>query len=344
MKKVLFALLLMVVALAVLPIFLPKNLYVEKEYILDAPVEQVYTHFNDLKKFTKFDAWSSKDSAIILKFSSPFFGEGASYKWQSEDKEVGEGSMTISEARLNEFITYNLNFGEVKGNSSEVIFQRLDDDKTRVIWSFDSVEANYPFQIFNLLMKGTVKNNLERSLENLNCILQKPAQLDYANQDVEIGGFQIVEQGPKKLFGVIQQTSINDEEIGTAMSESFGLVRSYLVDASNLSDEEIGKPTVIWKQYDQEKNAALFYCGYIVNQTVAEVDDLEFTDIPGGKFLTTFHNGGFNTLEATYKRMRNFAEVQNIELSTETYDVYYSDAETTEESEMRIQVFIQILN
>lgn len=344
MKKVLFVLLLFVVALAVLPTFLPKTMHVEEEYVFDAPIEKVYNHFNDLQKFTQFDAWSKKDSTIILTFSSPANGEDASYQFKSNNKKVGDGSLKIISTKINEFINYEMNFGDINGNTSEVIFQRMEDDKTRVVWSFDSDDAKYPFQIFNLLMKGSAKENLKKSLENLDVILQKPIQLNYANLDVEKGGFQIIEQGPKKLFGVLQQTSVDDEEMETAMAETFGLVRSYLVDAHGLSVEELGKPVILWKQFDDENNMALFYCGFILEKIVPEEGDLEYTNIPGGKFLTTFHNGAHRTLDISYNRMRTFADVQELELSNDTYDVYYNDADTTDEKDLRTQIFIPILN
>ncbi|MDG4951065.1 GyrI-like domain-containing protein [Weeksellaceae bacterium KMM 9724] len=343
MRNLLFALLLLVVGLAVLPLFLPKSMYVEEEYILDAPVEKVYSHFNDLQKFTKFDAWVQKDSAIVLEFSSPSYGEEASFSWKSEDSDLGNGSMTITETKLNEFIYYDVSFGDREGNLTEVIFQRMEDDKTRVIWSFDSGEVGYPFQVYNILMKGSVKANLRKGLENLNAILNKPVELDYKNQDVEKGGFQIVEQDPKKLFGVIQQTSIAGEEMNMAMTETFGLVKSYLMDANNLSVEQIGNPVVLWKQFNIEADNALFYCGYIFNEEVPEIDDLEYADIPGGKFLTTFHNGSYDSLYVTYNRMRKFASVQLFELSNDTYNVYLNNPEETAEDELKTQVFIPII-
>lgn len=343
MRNLLFALLLLVVALAVLPLFLPKSMYVEEEYILDAPVEKVYSHFNDLRKFTKFDAWVQKDSTISLEFSSPSYGEEAYFSWESKDSELGNGSMTITETKPNEFIYYNVNFDDKEGNLTEVIFQRMDDDKTRVIWSFDSAEVGYPFQVYNLIMKGSVKANLKKGLENLNAILNKPLKLDYSNQNVEKGGFQIVEQGSKKLFGVIQRTSIAGEEMNMAMNETFGLVKSYLVDANGLSEEQIGKPVVLWKQFDMEADNALFYCGYIFNEEVPELDDLEYVDIPEGKFLTTFHNGSYDSLYVTYNRLRKFANVQQFELSNDTFNVYLNDPENTAEDDLKTQVFIPIL-
>lgn len=344
MKNVLFILILFVVGLAVLPLFLPKSMYVEEEFVFDAPIEKVYNHFNDLQKFTKFNTTTVADSTVVLNFSNPSYGEEAHYSWQSEIKEVGDGSVSIIETRTNEFIIYEVSYGDSEGNVSEVIFQRMNDEQTRVVWSFDSDEVGYPYQILNYFRKGKVKNNLKESMENLNQILQSPVKLDYSNLDVDKGGFQIVEQESQRLFGIYQQSSTMEEEINTAMGETFGLVRSYLIDNNNLSAAEIGPPVVLWKLNDKERDVALFYCGFIIDATVPEVEDLEYVDVPGGKYLTTFHNGEFNTLDITHNRLRQFADVQEIELSRDAYEFYYNGMNEQDFEKPRTQIFIPILN
>ena len=343
MKKILFILLLLVVILAIIPLFLPKTLHVEQEYVYDAPTGQVFDHFNDLKKFTAFDAWSKTDPNIKLNYSSPSSGEGASYQWESKDRNLGKGSMSITDLRENEFIDYKLQFGEMGDNTAQAIFQKMEDGKTKVIWSFDSGEAGYPFQVFNVLMKGTVQNNLKQGMINLDSILTKYNAANYPNQNIDSGGMMVVEAPAKRLFGVLQQTTTLDEEMSTAMNESFGLVHSYLKDANQLTDEQIGPPVVLWKQYDTDADAALFYCGFFVQKNIAETGDFEFVEIPQGKFLSTVHNGAYDAMGVTYARMKKFAESRGLELSDNTYDVYLNDATTTPETELKTQIYIPIL-
>lgn len=343
MKKVLFILLLLVASLAVIPLFLPKVMHVEQEYVYDVPTAQVYDYFNNMEKFTQFDAWSESDPNIKIDYSSPTYGEGAYYKWNSENKNLGKGKMQIGEAKKDEFISYDLVFGEMKGNTADVIFQKLDEGKTKVIWSFDSGEANYPFQVFNVLMKGTVQRNLKKGMENLDSLLQKSSKINLENTDIHRGGFKVVEEPTKKLFGVLQQTSTSDEEMGTAMAETFGLVYSYLKDANGFTTQEIGKPVVYWKQYSEEQNSALFYCGYLVSKSATEKDEMENVEIPTGKYLTTIHNGAYNSLGITYSRLFKFVEMKNLSFSKETLDVYLNSPEHVNEKELKTQIFMPIV-
>ncbi|MDO5656647.1 MAG: GyrI-like domain-containing protein [Flavobacteriaceae bacterium] len=344
MKKILFLLLLLVVALAVLPLFMPKTMHIEEEYVFDAPVERVFNHFNDLKRFTQFDSWSRKDPDIKLNFSSPSSGEGASYMWESENRKIGQGSMSITDSRENEFIDYSLKIADMQGHTTEAIFQRIDDGKTRVIWSFDSSEAKYPFQVFNFLMKGTVRNNLKSSLVNLDSILTQDRVFKHPNTDIKVGGFNVVTEPEKRIFGIMQQTTTDDQEMSTAMNEAFGYVYSYLHDNQGLTEDEIGHPVVLWKQFSPESKLALFYCGFMLNKNAKEKDDFEYIQIPAGKYLTTMHNGSYNTLNITYERIYKFAEVNGIEVSFNTYDVYLNDATKTEEKDLKTQIFVPVYN
>lgn len=338
MKKTILILIFILVIIAVIPIFLPKTMHIEQEKVYNNPVEEVFQNFNDLNKFTSFNEWTSKDEDIILNFSKQTKGLNAKYSWKSEDKSIGEGSMKIMEVSDNEFINYELQFGESKGNTAEIIFQKVDDNKTKVIWSFDSEEAKYPFQIFNLLMKKPVGDNLNKSLINLESILnQNKAEIHEDNNII------ITENSTQKLFGVLQQTSVASDEIYTAIEESFGMVYSYLTDVVGKSPEQIGFPVILWKNYSIDNNNALFYCGYIVQENIDTAEEFEYAEIPSGKSLNTQFRGNIKELEFAYNSLKKYAQENDILLSTEFWSVYLNKSKKIEENNNQIEVNFPVI-
>lgn len=338
MKKVLLFLLLLVVSLAVVPLFLPKTLYVEDEYVFDYEVSSVFENFYDMKKYTQFDEWSQKDPHIKIDYSSPNSGPNAYFTWQSELPELGNGEMKIVDSKLEEFITYDITYDEMKGNTSELIFQKMDDHKTKVIWSFESAEASYPFQVYNWLMKSSVKEQLHLSLVNLDRLLKKEKQ----NNNKE--PFAIKNFDQQQLFGVLQSTSIESGEINTAMAETLGFVKSYLRDAEHMEEKKIGKPIVLWKLYDIESNKAMFYAGYFIKEKVPEVDGMEYVDFEKSRVVTAVHKGSYNNLPNTYEAMRKYAESKGLELSPEWFNVYLNKPEEVKaESQLRTEINIPII-
>lgn len=338
MKKTILILIFILVIVAIIPIFLPKTMHVEREYIYNNPIEEVFQNFNELKIFTSFNEWTSKDDDIILNFSKQTKGLNAKYSWKSKDKTVGDGHIKIIEVADNEFINYELQFGESKGNTAEIIFQKIDENKTKVIWSFDSEEAKYPFQIFNLLMKKPVKDNLNKSLINLENILNKNKGNTQDNSNIKI-----TENNNQKIFGILQQTSIDSDEISTAIDESLGTVYSYLKDVIGKTPEQIGPPVVLWKNYSIDNDNALFYCGYIVQANIDTAEEFEYTEISAGKSLSTKFKGNNKGLEFAYKSIEDYAKENEILLSTEFWSVYPNKSKKIEGNNSQTELFVPII-
>ncbi|MGI9527858.1 MAG: GyrI-like domain-containing protein [Weeksellaceae bacterium] len=338
MKKVLFFLLLLVVALAVVPLFLPKTMYVEEEYVYDADVSDIFEQFYDMQKYTRFDPWVREDSLVKITYSSPSSGPNAYYNWESEVQDLGSGKMQIVDSRLEEFISYDITYDQMEGNTADIIFHKLDDNKTRVIWSFESAEADYPFQVFNWIMKSSVQDKIHQGLVNLDTLLKENQNSE--NKDP----YTIKNVIDKRLFGVLQSTSIDDEEIFTAKDETLGFVRSYLIDAQKLEEKNIGNPVVYWKMYDLESQKAMFYCGYFIQKDVPEVDGMEYIELKGGRVINAVHNGSYRNLPNTYEAIKRYGESKGLELSPEWYNVYLNSPDHVKtESELRTEVNIPII-
>lgn len=338
MKKTIFILIFVLVILAIIPIFLPKTMHVEQEYIYDKPIEEVFHNFIDLRKFILFSEWASKDNDIILSFSKPSKGVNAKYSWKSKDKSIGEGSMKIIKVVENEYINYELQFGKSIGKTAEIIFQKLNDNKTKVIWSFDNEETKYPFQVFNLLMKKPIEYNLNKSLINLeNILTKKKVKIKESNE------IKIIENKPQNLFGILQQTSISSDEISTAINESFGMVYSYLTDFIGKKPEQIGFPVVLWKNYSVDNDNALFYCGYIVQESIDTAEEFEYVKISSGKSLSIQFKGSIKDLELAYSSLEKFAKKNDLLLSTEFWSIYRNKSKKIEDNNNQIEINLPII-
>lgn len=338
MKKVIFIILFVLVVLAVVPIFLPKTMHVEQEYEFDAPVEEVYNYFADFKQFTRWNAWTQSDPNIELQYSTPTSGIDAYYTWKSEKSDLGEGKMSIVEAGQNDFLKYNLQFGEMKGNWSEAIFQKIDEDHTKVIWTFDNEEVSYPFQLMNVLMKGAVENKFDEGFEILAKLIAKDKEEAKSNEPE----FSVIEEPTQFLFGILQETSTQDEELSTAMAESFGMVYSYLRDVYKMEPSNIGKPVTYWQVYDESADKAVFYCGFFIDRKISETDDMKYVEVPSAKVLVKTHYGPYNTIGSSYEKMMTYAAEKGWKTSPKNWAIYLNDPEKTEQDKIATQIFVPI--
>jgi len=70
-----------ILALAIVGIglFLPSQFEVSRSARIDAPADKVYDLIADPRHWSKWSAWSRRDSQMDVTFSGPPFGQGA--KW-----------------------------------------------------------------------------------------------------------------------------------------------------------------------------------------------------------------------------------------------------------------------
>jgi uncharacterized protein YndB with AHSA1/START domain len=112
LKKILIGLGIIVALLVVVSFFLPAKIHIERSIVINAPQETVYGLVNDLRQWEKWSAWHKMDPNMKIVYGEKSEGLGASYRWTSNDSNVGNGTMKIAEAVLNEKIMLEMHFGE----------------------------------------------------------------------------------------------------------------------------------------------------------------------------------------------------------------------------------------
>lgn len=149
--KILIALAVIVVVLAVVIATRPSEFRVERTATISAPAPVVFAQVND---FHKWEAWSpyvKRDPAMKKSFEGAPAGVGAIYTW-SGNREVGEGRMTIIESRPSEQIRIKLEFVRPFAGTSTAEFTfKPEADRTAVTWSLDC-RNNFPAKAMGLVM------------------------------------------------------------------------------------------------------------------------------------------------------------------------------------------------
>jgi len=102
---------------------------------ISAPASAVFVEVNDLHRWDAWSPWAKLDPAAKNAFEGPSSGTGALMRWAG-NKEVGEGSMTITESRPDEFIQFKLEFLKPfkATNTAEFTF-KPEGNETVVTWS-----------------------------------------------------------------------------------------------------------------------------------------------------------------------------------------------------------------
>jgi len=171
LKKLLGALLIVIIVLVGVAYMLPREAHVERSIVIDRPVATVFPLLNSLKRFNEWSPWAQYDSNMKMTFSGPDSGPGAAMHWAGNSK-VGTGDEIITESIPDKRVSMDLSFGEM-GTS--------DGSSTTVVWTLDASVGNNPIgRYMGLLMDKMVGPDYERGLASLKSLAEKAPAADAA--------------------------------------------------------------------------------------------------------------------------------------------------------------------
>ncbi len=137
LKKFLIAIAAIIVVFVVVVALQPSEFRIVRSATISAPAPAVFAQVNDFHNWEAWSPWAKLDPAAKATFEGPSTGTGAIFKWAG-NKEVGEGSMTITESRPSDLIRIKLEFLRPfeATNSAEFTF-KPEGNRTAVTWSME---------------------------------------------------------------------------------------------------------------------------------------------------------------------------------------------------------------
>lgn len=119
-------LLAVVVLIVLVGLFTPAVQKVEEKLVMNVPIENAFAQVNVTKNWQRWSPWYKLDPTQKLGFSGPESGNGATYTWDSQNDEVGAGTMTLSDVKPNEFLKANLKFRDWGDGINTFAFKPTD--------------------------------------------------------------------------------------------------------------------------------------------------------------------------------------------------------------------------
>jgi hypothetical protein len=151
----------------------PSDFRVTRTGTISGPASAVFAHVNDLQKWDAWSPWAKLDPEAKNSFEGPASGTGAIMRWIGNNK-VGQGSMTITESRPDEFIRFKLEFLKpfAATNTAEFTFNS-ENNQTTVTWSMYG-KNNFMSKAMGLIMNcdKMVGGQFEKGLAALKSVVE----------------------------------------------------------------------------------------------------------------------------------------------------------------------------
>lgn len=146
----------------------PDTFRVERRLRIAATPAAIFPHLNDLEAWQAWSPWARKDPNAKNTFGAVRAGKGASMRWEG-NKEVGVGTMTITESAPDSSVTMRLDMEKpFKATNFAEFTLKPDGTSTEVIWSLHG-PAPLMTKIMDLLMNmdRMIGRDFEAGLTNL---------------------------------------------------------------------------------------------------------------------------------------------------------------------------------
>ena len=153
----------------------PDTFRVQRSADIKAPPAKVFTLINDFKAWGAWSPWEKKDPAMMRTFGAVTSGKGAQYAWDG-DKNVGQGSMEITESTPPSKIALKLDFLKPFEAHNIVEFTlAAQGDTTNITWTMHG-PANFISKLMQVFvnMDSMVGKDFEAGLTNLKAAAEKP--------------------------------------------------------------------------------------------------------------------------------------------------------------------------
>jgi len=172
-KKILLVLAIMFVVIAAIGfIFFPSHVHVERSITINQKQDVVFNFVNDLDNWNSWSPWYLLDSTAKYKREGSESGAGSKLSWESEVKNVGKGSMKITESKPDSIIREELSFME-GGIANAYYSFSPDGNGTKVTWGFDTEAGANPLgRIIGGFMDGMIGGDFEAGLNRLKTITE----------------------------------------------------------------------------------------------------------------------------------------------------------------------------
>ena len=172
LKNLGYVLLLVVLSLALIGLYLPGSVSVERRLTIAAAPEVLFPLLDSPQAFTHWSPWSTPGADVRYAFDGPTEGVGASLQWEGGAFPMASGSYTITAVEDRRRVELRLQLPLLgKTHSTFELSPTPDAKATLVIWRFrDDVGFNLPRRLLWLVVDATLGPQFERGLENLRAL------------------------------------------------------------------------------------------------------------------------------------------------------------------------------
>ncbi|MCW3464097.1 SRPBCC family protein [Chitinophaga nivalis] len=118
-----------------LSLIFPSTAVVERTGVIQAPVDSVYKHINNLREWESWNPWTRPDTTATLVYAANPVGVGAWYSWEGQ---LNKGKVTITGSDRDKGVHYTMDIQHMRPVKGGIEVKATVDGKaTAIFWHME---------------------------------------------------------------------------------------------------------------------------------------------------------------------------------------------------------------
>lgn len=295
--------------------FLPSSFQYQSSIRVKANQEIVFNQVNDLKKWKEWSSWASIDPSIYNNpnaFSGNSKGIGAKFSWESDNDEIGQGYLEITNTTPNQFVEYVCDFG--MGESIGVMNFNETPEGVEVVWGFSMDFGFNPFaKIFGLFMEDYIAPDYQKGLKKLKTYVENLPQINS-------GKVQVEKLNKPQWFLSIRDT-VNQMQMSNIHGKLYNEINKFMDEQGIQSS----LPPLVIYHYWSDTLVDIEAGIQIIDSIKINHTRIELNKIDTGKIVSASHFGPYERLPETYFSINEWMRKNEVEILGPPWEIYETD-------------------
>jgi effector-binding domain-containing protein len=297
--------------LAIVPVFLSSNYSVSRDITINTSAEKAYNYLLSIQGSKDWSPWDEIDPNIKYSFEGTDKEIGSKLSWESENKNVGKGSMTLMNAEPNKMIELEIAMPEYASTSKSVYTIEEVAEGVKVTWT-DSGQLNgYMMRWMGLFMDNMLGEMFETGLSNLKTKLEAMPASVMSN----------INRGYVSAQKVISiRETITQSQISAKLGELYGQLVAY---AMATGVQQVNAPLCIYHHFSDE--SVEMEPAIPVNNLPPSKDNINAYEMPQRDVVSGTFSGAYDNLGAAHAEMNAWIKAKGYTINGSPWEHYITD-------------------
>lgn len=320
---------------------LPNALAVTRTITINRPRASVFAMSNDLRIAKEWSPLYAQDPDADYSFSGDTAGAGQSMRWNSNNREVGAGRMSIVSSNENQSIEAILELSNRATLNSHMEF-RPRAGATGIVWAMSaecaSGAVNVPCRYMNLVMRPLVERQMDAGLRRLKTLTEQLPNVDFEHLNPEFD----VYEAQTFVYSSVDTAANDPAQVDTAEAVGLQQVRLFMSQYNLTPSAPLMR---VVTAYDATRGRMSFRIGYpFSGPAPSSVVGVQIGQTPSGEAMHVVVRGSREQVRNTYVQMYTYMQAHRIAMREggNPWEVVQSPGSADGSTPAQIEIFVPL--